>query len=508
MPGQSKVNGVWRTTTGLSVKVSGSWKTATGAFIKVGGQWKQWFASKIQDAFNRSSTVSGLGTAESGQLWNAIRGNWRIGGSNTAISDDSASTYALSAINMGTPDVNITMDVSGGVGAAFWVTDSGSWWGSYARHTSSSTSVSVCNGGYSSCGGAGCNPGNCCSGISQSSDTYCNGGGASCSGSGCQPSGCCSGVSYSGGGSYCSDYRSGQSSSSGCLGGCTSSQTGGGTACTGGYTTGLDLPSPCCGGITQAGGQTICNTGFASSTSTYPWNCCGGYGTYQSQVPSGTTCNYNLSDCTGRNCTPSGCCPGEAYVLKNYYTGGVYYSTCYSGTTTTYTSQTTYYCYTQYTVQPTYYNCYTSYETQPVVTTWAGCWGYTPNPVTGSCYTSYNTYITRSCYTSTNQVPATNYVSDLVIVSSVSGTVTTESTVNLSNNNSGFTQVGSVFVSTTGNAITARAYSGSAQSGQVGSAATLTPSNPTKGTSVGILKAPSTGNQGSTADTFLATLNI
>lgn len=507
MPGQSKVNGIWRTTTGISVKVSGSWKTATGAFIKVGGQWKQWFASKIQDSFNRASTITGLGSAESGQLWNSLRGNWRISGSNSAISDDSGSTYALSAINMGASDVNVTMDVSNGVGAAFWVTDSGSWWSSYVRYTSSATTVSVCNGGYSSCGGAGCNPGNCCSGVSQSSDTVCNGGGASCSGSGCQPSGCCSGVSYSGGGVYCSDYRTGQSSNSGCQGNCVSSTTGGGSSCTGGYQTGLSSTGSCCGGITQGGGGSVCDRFYASSTSWYPSNCCGGLGTYQESYVSGYTCSYNISSCTGRNCTPSGCCPGEAYILKNYYTGGVYYSDCWSGSTPEYSTRTVYYCYTGFTTQNTYYNCYTSYVTDPIITTWSGCWGYTANPITGSCYTSYNTYITRSCYTSYNNVPATNYVTDVVIVSSVSGNVVTESTVNLSNNNSGFTQVGSIFVSTLGNQVTAKVYSGSAQSGELATA-TANPSNPTKGTSVGIIKAPSTGSQGSTADSFLATLNI
>ena len=508
MPGQSKVNGIWRTTTGLSVKVSGSWKTATGAFIKVGGQWRQWFASKIEDAFNRASTAGGLGTAESGQLWNALRGNWRIGGANTAISDDAASNYALSTINLGASDVNINMDVSGGVGAAFWVTDSGSWWGSYARHTSSSTSVTVCNGGYSTCGGSGCNPGNCCSGIGQSSETVCNGGGASCSGAGCQPSGCCSGVSYSGGGSFCSDYRTGQSSSSGCQGGCSSTQSGGGVSCSGSYQTGLSSGSSCCDGSGPQGGGQVCDRLYASSTAGYPSNCCGGYGTYQEDYQSGSTCAYRISSCTGRNCTPSGCCAGEPYILKNYFTGGVYYSDCWSGSDPVISQRTRYYCYTGFTQQLQYWNCYTSYVPIPTVTTWSGCWGYTSNPIVGSCATAFNTYITRGCFTTTNQVPATNYVSDLVIVSSVSGTVTTQTTVNLSNNNSAFTQVGSIFVSTTGNSITARAYSGSGQSGAVGAPATLTPSNPTKGTSVGILKAPSTGNQGSTADTFLATLNI
>ena len=504
MPGQSKVNGIWKTTTGLSVKVSGSWKTTTGAFIKVGGQWKQWFASKIQDAFNRASTTTGLGTADSGQVWNAIRGVWRISGSNAAVSDDAASTYPIAAINLGSSDVAVTMDVSDGVGAAFWVTDSGSWWSSYVRKTTSPSSYSVCNGGYAACSGGGCSPAsNCCSGISQSTDFYCNAGGASCSGSGCQPSGCCSGVSYSGGGIYCSDYRTGQSSSSGCVGDCSSS--GGGSSCNAGYTSRTgEWAGICCGGYSTSGGGQTCDRLYASSLGGYPSNCCGGYGTYDEQYVSSYSCAYNISSCTGRNCTPSGCCAGEAYILKNYYTGGVYYSDCWSGSSANYSYRTRYYCYTGYTQEPTYFNCYTQYTTNP--TYYSGCWGYSAYPITGSCYTQYTGYTTRSCYTSYNQYPSTNYSTDIVIISSVSGTVTTAATQNISFNSSGFTQVGSVFVSTLGDAITAKAYSGSAQTGEL---ATLshTPSSPTKGTSVGIIKGPSDGSQGSTADTFLAILN-
>ncbi len=509
MPGQSKVNGIWRTTTGLSVKVSGSWKTATGAFIKVGGQWKQWFASKIQDAFNRASTSSGLGIAESGQAWNSLRGNWRISGSQTAVSDDAASSYALSTINLGSPNVNVNMDVSGGVGPAFWVTDSGSWWGSYVRYNSSPTTVSVCNGGYAECGGAGCNPGNCCSGISTSSYSVCNGGPVStCNGSGCQPAGCCGGVSYSGGTSYCSDYRTNQPSGSGCVGECTSSQSGGGTSCTGygNYASRGSCNESC--GVSVVYGSFVCDRFYAESQSGYPSSCCGGYGTYNETRVISTSCNYNISGCVGYNCTPSGCCPGEGYILRNYYANGKYYTDCYSGVSTQYGTVTIYYCYTGGSYGADTYNCYTGIQNNPVVTTYSGCWGYSTTAIQGSCYTTVNSYTTRSCYTSTTNVPATNYVTDVVIFSYMSGNVVTESTVNISNNNSSFTQVGSMFLSTVGNSVTAKAYSGAAQSGQELATATANPSNPTKGTSVGILKAPSTGSQGSTADSFLATLNI
>jgi hypothetical protein len=139
---------------------------------------------------------------------------------------------------------------------------------------------------------------------------------------------------------------------------------------------------------------------------------------------------------------------------------------------------------------PITYTCYRSFETQPTYY---------------SCYTSTRNATTYSCYTATRS--ETTYTSDLVLVSSVSGTVVVASTLNLAVNTSGFSAVGSVYVTTVGNAITASAYSGSNLTGsQVGSTLSYTATSPTKGTSVGIIKGPSTGSQGSTTDNFLATI--
>lgn len=89
----------------------------------------------------------------------------------------------------------------------------------------------------------------------------------------------------------------------------------------------------------------------------------------------------------------------------------------------------------------------------------------------------------------------------------MSGTVVSAAATTISDNTSGYTSVGSVYVQTGGNAISAYAYSAANLGGsQLGSTLNHTASNPTKGTSVGILKAPSTGSQGSTADNFLATI--
>lgn len=588
MPGQSKVNGAWRTVTGLSVKVGGQWKTATSGYIKVGGAWKQWFASKIQDAFNRVSTATGLGTADSGQVWGATRGNWRISGSNSAISDDAASNYPLASINLGNTDVKIQTDTTGGVGPAFWVTDSGSWWASYPRFTSvtntfcDQTQVTNFNNPPSA---------SCCSGITTGSQAVCDQTQVT-NQSNPPSSSCCSGVTTS----------------------------GGGTACTGNQVTNTSNPpsNQCCSTVTQGGGGTslVCDRGEVPCSSTNPSSCngtccsnvnqggggqsnvcdqtpvscgtdstCQGKGCCSGPLASGggttNVCNAGRVDTYGFGC-PQGSCAGEfSETVNSSYCGGATYSssdymtvllyggccslpsensyyTCPAGQTygsfnggnygcyrdsfsgwvrvsdgilvTTYScstqnipfSYTQYYCYTSTTpvTSPTTYSCYTSTRLVNNPITYS-CYTSTRsvnNPITYSCYTSQVTQPTfYSCYTATRNVPTyscytatrsvTTYTSDLVLVSSVSGQVAVASSLNLATNTSGFATVGSVYVTTAGSTITSSAYSGSNLTGsQVGSTLSLTPSSPVRGTSVGIIKGPSTGSQGSTTDNFLATI--
>ena len=585
MPGSVKVNNSWKTATGLSVKVAGTWRTATSAFVNVGGVWKQWFASKIQDTFARASTVSGLGTSETGQIWTALRGNWRVGGSNNALSDDAASTYPIASINFGNSDVKIQADTSGGTGVSFWVTSAGSWWASYPEYTSST--AFTCDQNVASCTGEGCSPSvSCCSGIATSYTYPCNQGGATCTGSGCTPSGCCSGVSYSGGvttcnagsvtntsnppsASCCSGITTGgggtsyvcdqsavscsNSSSSSCAGLCCSSvgtsTSGGGATCTG--TVASDAAGTgCCSGVTTVTSytdkhafdgapitgaftcryvgsantavrdvtgrfctaadvaapyyvstctqETTCNsTGSGTACS---WACPSGYQT------SGTLCSY----CdTGQTGSVSGC--GSAYSC--YTSSAGTYTTCATGTATGETGanacgtlSTSYTCQKTVGTAPivTSYYCYTSTRAVTAATTYQCFTSTTTSAITGSCFTSTSTVTNRSCFQGYSSL--TTYTTKLVIASSVSGTVVSQASSTLSSSTSGYTAVGSVYVTTVGDTITARAYSGAGLTTALGSNLVHTPASPTKGTSVGIIKAPSTGSQGSTLDNFLATI--
>lgn len=547
MPGQSKVNGAWKTITGLSVKVGGQWKTATSGYIKVGGVWKQWFASKIQDAFNRASTALGLGTADSGQAWNATRGNWRISGSNSAISDDAATTYPLASINLGNTDVKIQTDTTGGVGAAFWVTDSGSWWASYPRYTSVTNTFCdqslVTN--FS-------NPpaGNCCSGVTTGSTTVCDQSQVTTT---YNPpaNNCCSGVSVSGGGQACTGSPITNQSNPPANNCCSGvSQGGGGTSpvCDQSQVSGSSNPPAgnCCSGVSQSGGGTvnICDQGRVDS---YGYGCpTGSCAGEFSETISGSYCAGGVISASSINGL-SGCCEVPTYTagstttncrLINLFSGycnepgysgetqtktcngqtaGANFSYCQSTTTSagSWSCSTTsvpysyvaYYCYTSTrpVTTPISYSCYTSTRLVNNPITYTCYRSFETQPTYYSCYTSTRNATTYSCYTGTRS--ETTYTSDLVLVSSVSGTVVVASTLNLAVNTSGFSAVGSVYVTTVGNAITASAYSGSNLTGsQVGSTLSYTATSPTKGTSVGIIKGPSTGSQGSTTDNFLATI--
>ena len=583
MPGQSKVNGAWKTITGLSVKVGGQWKTATSGYIKVGGAWRQWFASKIQDAFNRASTAAGLGVADSGQAWNATRGNWRISGSNSAISDDVAANYPLASINLGNTDVKIQTDTTGGVGPAFWVTDSGSWWASYPRFTS--VTNTFCDQGLVSNFN---NPpsASCCSGVTTGSTAVCDQTQVT-NQSNPPSSSCCSGVTTSGGGSTCTGTQVTNTSnppSNICCS--TVTQGGGGTStvCDRSEVTSTSNPpaNNCCSGVSQGGGgqSSVCDQSQVScgtDSSCSGKNCCSGVSS--SGGGSTSVCNAGRVDTYGFGC-PQGSCAGEfSETVNSSYCGGAtasaaniwqlngccniptqdsYYACpagqtygsfnggnygCYRDSfsgwvrvgdaTLTYGpwtcntqtipfSYVSYYCYTSTTTvtNPTTYSCYTSTRLVNNPITYS-CYTSTRsvnNPITYSCYTSQVQQPTfYSCYTATRNVPTyscftgtrsvTTYTSDLVLVSSVSGTVAVASTLNLATNTSAFATVGSVYVTTVGSVVTSSAYSGSNLTGsQVGSTLSFTATNPTRGTSVGIIKGPSTGSQGSTTDNFLATI--
>lgn len=111
----------------------------------------------------------------------------------------------------------------------------------------------------------------------------------------------------------------------------------------------------------------------------------------------------------------------------------------------------------------------------------------------------------RYCLNTFQNVTTTTYNSQIKLDKNVSGIVSNHATYTHTSNTSGYTTVNSMSVTTSGDTITVKAYSGSNLTSQVGSNWVQTPSSPTKGRKVGILRAPTTANQGSTVDNFSAT---
>ena len=119
------------------------------------------------------------------------------------------------------------------------------------------------------------------------------------------------------------------------------------------------------------------------------------------------------------------------------------------------------------------------------------------------CYTSYGANPTYyNCYTSTTTTYS--YDTRIVIVSSVSGSVVTDSTTTLVSGAGSLSSIASMKTETTSTQVIVKAYSGAGLTSQLGSTITRTPTTPIRGTSVGIVKGPSTYNQGSTLDNFKA----
>ena len=350
----------------------------------------------IIDNFNRTTSGS-LGTATSGQVWNAIRGVWFANGS-AAQSNNTATDYAIAAIPLG-QNVTVNVDTTGGCGTSFWVTDSGSWWGAFPHY--SSASATTCTGATAFCYTAGCTPANSCGAISESTTTTCTGATVSCTDTSntCSPGGC------------------GTVSSSSAV------------TCTGPTVSCTDTSNTCspggCGTVTSSG-----VTSYSCPDPLYPYLC------------PGQTCN-ELVTCNGASISAT---PGVTTYTRTQNTN-----------VTTYT------------------------RTQ-------------------------NTTVTNYTRSSATNVTTTTYTSAIRIISSVSGSVVTDSTTTLATSTSAYTNIASMQSNTNGTTITVKGYSGAGQTTQLGSTITRTPTTPVRGTSVGTIKAPTTDNQGSTLDSFSATL--
>lgn len=409
-----------------------------------------WFAPKdFSDNFNRTTSGS-LGTSSSGQPWTALRGVWFANGSQGS-SSDNASNYPIASYDIGLQNTTSRIDSNPGTGVAFWITDANSWWAAYPFYDTTSSTSTSCNSGYVE---NSSNPpsGSCCSGVSTNSSSSCNAGFIQNTSN--PPAGnCCSGVTtYPGTSGY--SYAATATTTSGYSYNPTVSTSGGGYCCPA-----TSVPRSTVGGV---------------------------------RTP--TCADYPSCQCLEQYTALYICCDG---LTRSSYS-------CYYPTTTTYS------CPSGGT-----YNAGTGLCDVPASTTYSCPQGGTlsgttctvaATPTTYGCYRNTTTTTTYSCYTTTTSSTTYTYRSAIRIISSVSGSIATDSTTILATSGSSHPTIASMDVVTNGDTITAKGYSSTGQVNQLGSTITRTPTSPNKGTSIGIIKAPSDVGQSSTVDNYSVTV--
>jgi hypothetical protein len=201
------------------------------------------------------------------------------------------------------------------------------------------------------------------------------------------------------------------------------------------------------------------------------------------ETPYSCNCQSCGNTCTSADCAACGSdetCNSCTYSYTAYScTGGNYVcngSLCCSGISGNIVGNAT-----SSTVTETGVNCY--YCGSTIVCRTCQHTGGTCGSYSCNCQTCYNTTY--------------NYY--LRLLQSLSGTVSTAtSDISLAS------AAAAISVETLGNAITAKAYSNTTMTTQLGTTMSYTPTTPTKGTSVGIIKTQSPYTQGSTIDNFTA----
>lgn len=118
------------------------------------------------DTFTRTNNASTL-TGTGSKSWSNIRGTWGIS-SNRASTATAASSYPIAAVRTGATAATAKVAYGAtttafGWGVTFWTGDSNNWYGAITDRTQTdtitygtATACYPCAGGYSACGGCGC----------------------------------------------------------------------------------------------------------------------------------------------------------------------------------------------------------------------------------------------------------------------------------------------------------------------------------------------------------------
>jgi hypothetical protein len=476
----------------------------------------------VTDNFNRN-VASGLGTSSSGYIYSAVvnqaTSSWSTNGS-VAVNSTSLTPYT-SPLNPGsgavqypiqalelTSKTDLTASVEipsggGGPGVAFWISQAGSFYAvapSYYQTSSSENVTSTnCNGSVISTNSNGTNP-NCygctvTTSTSGGTSSDCNAGAFYTNSNGTSPNcyGCPVTTIPATTSSDCNfpvDKQT-DASGTGCFG-CTVTTVAGSTTYSCGSGTTYNYSSYIAAQSACPNSCTISDTSYQDGPFTSTTYGCTGttqnYSTLAACNASPTTSTYNAST-VGIRC---GACvqpiggvnlfraPAVAATNTTYYTTVTQFSCTYSTTTT----PTTYTCRGRDTSTPVSYTCTGRDTSTPVVTSYS-CTG---QQVTNSVTT--NTYYTQL------RIMSTGYTSYVAVLKDQ----------NINTNTSAFQKVYKVSVTTSGNNISATAYSD--LSGTVLGTASYARvdgtdlAKPATGASsyAGVIKTPSAINSGSVND--------
>lgn len=112
--------------------------------------------------------------------------------------------------------------------------------------------------------------------------------------------------------------------------------------------------------------------------------------------------------------------------------------------------------------------------------------------------------VSSNCCTGSPNNTRTRYYWALRVIKAIGDVFTTQSEVAISNSLTNSNSINSVKTVTTGDSLVATAHSDTAAVTQIGSSISIASAGAVRANGVGIIKTPSTNNQGSTADNFAA----
>lgn len=122
-----KVGNTWRNISVPSARVNGTWRPCKQMWVKAGGTWRITFDLTEPDPFDGTGSLE---QTPGNVPWEQLSGTWTKSSGLVTASDAS---NRVAAVDAGTTDITINVDADdankSGQGVAFWIQDQLNWWG-------------------------------------------------------------------------------------------------------------------------------------------------------------------------------------------------------------------------------------------------------------------------------------------------------------------------------------------------------------------------------------------